>query len=147
MEYLPADADLVRVEAYLKRESENSAVIAAAGVLEFSSGASSTFNCGFLSGAGIQDLRISGEKGVVKLDDFLSQRPPGPVARYELRSGWSDSRTIDVPVGKREAALMFEDFAAMVTDNTSRESSIRASERTQKWLDAVWESAIANEGG
>jgi len=147
VEYLPADVELVRVEAYLRRERGNKAVVAAGGVLEFSNGATSTFNCGFLSGAGIQDLRISGEKGVVKLDDFLSQRPAGPVARYELRSGWADSRTIEVPVSKREAALMFEDFAAMVGNKAWRDASIRASERTQQWLDAVWESAIANEGG
>jgi hypothetical protein len=42
---------------------------------------------------------------------------------------------------------MFEDFAAMVDDPAWREASIRVSERTQGWLDAVWESAIGNERG
>ncbi len=40
---------------------------------------------------------------------------------------------------------MFEDFAAMVGNHDLLEASIRASERTQEWLDAVWNSAIENE--
>ena len=40
---------------------------------------------------------------------------------------------------------MFEDFAAMVGDPEWIARSMRASERTQDWLDAVWESALENE--
>jgi len=43
------------------------------------------------------------------------------------------------------SALMFEDFAAMAGDQEKVEASMRASERTQEWLDAVWESALGNE--
>jgi hypothetical protein len=41
---------------------------------------------------------------------------------------------------------MFEDFAAMAVDREWFEASVRASERTQELLDAVWNSAIGNEG-
>ncbi len=41
---------------------------------------------------------------------------------------------------------MFEDFAAAVADASLREHWIRATERTQALLDAVWQSALANEG-
>ena len=50
-----------------------------------------------------------------------------------------------MPAAKRGATQMFEDFAAMVGDPEQLEASIRASERTQQWLDAVWESALRNE--
>jgi hypothetical protein len=40
---------------------------------------------------------------------------------------------------------MFEDFAAMAHDRRLRERSIASSERTQQWLDAIWNSALANE--
>jgi hypothetical protein len=43
------------------------------------------------------------------------------------------------------AALMFEDFAALVRDEALRERWIRASERTQRLLDAVWYDALKNE--
>jgi hypothetical protein len=41
---------------------------------------------------------------------------------------------------------MFEDFAAMVADPALKEASMAVSERTQQWLDAFWNSALANEG-
>jgi hypothetical protein len=90
-------------------------------------------------------LRISGARGVIKLDDFLTQRPTDRPADYEYRQGWNDSRFIEVPFEKPEAVLMFEDFAAMVTDPAWIARSMRASERTQQWLDAIWESALENE--
>jgi hypothetical protein len=40
---------------------------------------------------------------------------------------------------------MFEDFAAMVGNPEWFEASVRASERTQLLLDAVWNSALQNE--
>jgi hypothetical protein len=33
----------------------------------------------------------------------------------------------------------------MVGDPDWQEASIRASERTQEWLDAIWNNALANE--
>ena len=42
---------------------------------------------------------------------------------------------------------MFEDFSAMVGNPAMLEASIRASEQTQKWLDAIWNSALKIEAG
>jgi hypothetical protein len=42
---------------------------------------------------------------------------------------------------------MFEDFAGMVGDADLIEASVRASERTQAWLDASWRDAVARERG
>ncbi len=42
---------------------------------------------------------------------------------------------------------MFENFARMTRDPALFEASVRASERTQFLLDAVWERALEHERG
>ena len=93
------------------------------------------------------DLRISGANGVIKLDDFLSNRPSDQPADFEYRQGWGDTQFIEVAADKPEAALMFEDYAAMIGNTDLLAASIHASERTQQWLDAIWNSALSNEAG
>lgn len=119
----------------------------ALGVIVFDDDSTTTWNCGFESGAGIMDLRISGATGVIKLDDFLSNRPSDQPADFEYRQGWGDTKLVEVAADKPEAALMFEDFAAMIGNPELLAASSQASERTQKWLDAIWKSAISNEVG
>jgi predicted dehydrogenase len=129
----------------MRRGGPHQAAVSGSGIIALDDGSTTTWNCGFESGAGMMDLRISGARGVIKLDDFLTQRPTDRPADYEYRQGWNDSRFIEVPFEKPETALMFEDFAAMVTDPAWIARSMRASERTQQWLDAIWESALENE--
>jgi predicted dehydrogenase len=145
VEYLPETVELDSVYACLRRSGPHRAAVSGSGVIVLSDGSTTTWNCGFESGAGIMDLRISGAKGVIKLDDFLTQRPTDQPADYEYRQNWNETRSIQVPFDKPEATLMFEDFAAMVGDSDWIARSMRASERTQQWLDAVWESALENE--
>ena len=147
VEYSTPGIEIRTVDAYLRRDSETNAVVSASGIIVFDDGSTTTWNCGFESGAGIMDLRISGAKGVIKLDDFLSNRPSDQLADFEYRQGWSDSKFIEVAADKHEAALMFEDFAAMIGNPESLAASRHASEQTQKWLDAIWNSAIRNESG
>jgi predicted dehydrogenase len=145
VEYTAAGIGIASVDAYLRRHSETGAVVSCSGVIVFDDGSTTTWNCGFESGAGIMDLRISGATGVIKLDDFLSQRSGDNTGVYQYLQGWRNSEQIEVPADKPGAALMFEDFAAMAGSRQLLEASIRASERTQEWLDAVWNSAIENE--
>jgi len=145
VEYLPEDVEIASVYAVLRRGGPHNAAVSGSGSILLDDGSTTTWNCGFESGAGIMDLRISGAKGVIKLDDFLTRRPADRPADYEYRQNWNDSRFIEVPFDKPEAALMFEDFAAMVADEAWIARSMRSSERTQQWLDAVWESALENE--
>jgi len=147
VEYSAPGVEIKTVEAFLRRDSETNAVVSASGIIVFDDGSTTTWNCGFESGAGIMDLRISGAKGVIKLDDFLSNRPSDQLADFEYRQGWSDTRFIEVAADKHEAALMYEDFSAMVGNPAMLEASATASERTQKWLDAIWNSALKNEAG
>jgi predicted dehydrogenase len=147
VEYTAADVEIASVDAYLRRHSETGAVVSCSGVIVFSDGSTTTWNCGFESGAGIQDLRISGATGVVKLDDFLSQRRGDNFGVYEYRTGWGDKELVEIPSAKPGSTLMFEDFATMAGNQELIEASMHASERTQQWLDAVWNRALATEGG
>jgi predicted dehydrogenase len=145
VEYLPDDLEPVSVETFMRRNRDNGAAISGSGVIVFDNGATTTWNCGFDSGAGIMDLRISGPAGVIKLDDFLSQRPSDQTGVFDHLTGWGNSEPVEVPSEKPGSALMFEDFAAMVGNPTLFEASVRASERTQALLDAAWNSGLQNE--
>ena len=141
VEFLPDDIELVASEAFLQREPVNNAVVSGSGVMRFSDGSSSTWNCAFISGSGVQDLRVTGREGVLWIDDFVGARGN---EKWRWRQGKS-SREIDVPFSKHQATSMFEDFTKMVGDPALFEASVRASERTQALLDAAWASAVANE--
>ena len=142
VEYLAPDAGLVGAETRARRGGRNDAVVAAGGILSFDDGSTSTWDCGFESGAVIMDLRISGASGVLKLDDFVLNFTDPAV--YEQVAGWGrDGITRhEVAAGTPAAARMFEDFAAMAGRQDLVEASIRASERTQELLDAAWKSAV-----
>ena len=141
VEFLPDDVELVGVDAWMQRGEANGACVSGSGVLRFSDGSTSTWNCGFISGAGVQDLRITGREGVLWIDDFVGARDEG----FVLRQG-RKTETYEVELKKHAATSMFEDFTRMVGDPAMFEASVRASERTQAWLDAAWASAVANEG-
>jgi predicted dehydrogenase len=149
VEFLAPDVELAAVSAYMRRHEKTHAAISGCGVITFSDGSSTTWNCGFESGALLQDVRIAGAGGAIKFDDFVHSRPDKP-AHYDYlvgAFGGGKSEGFDVPADKPAAALMFEDFAAMAGDKTRFEASVHASERTQTLLDACWESAVANEAG
>ena len=145
VEYMPADLEIASVETFLRRGKETGAAVSGSGVIVFNDGSTTTWNCGFESGAGIMDLRISGAIGVIKLDDFLSQRSSDQAGVYQYLKGWGNSEMVEIPSEKSGSTLMFEDFAAMVGDPKRFEASVRASERTQLLLDAIWTSALENE--
>ena len=140
VEYLPPDVVLDTVSAHLRRDSETGAVISGTGVLDFTDGSTSTWNCGFDSGAVVMDLRITGTKGVINIDDFLSQNRDGSADYLYRKGGWGSgtSEEINIPSTKPGAALMFEDMAAAAADPLLREQWMTATERTQALLDAAW---------
>jgi predicted dehydrogenase len=149
VEFLPSDVVLAEARAFLRRDRQTGAAIGGSGVLQFTNGAASTWNCGFDSGAVVMDLRITGPDGVINIDDFLSQNRDHSADYLLRRGGWSngESGDIKVPSEKPGAALMFEDFAAAVANPALREPWMSASERTQALLDAAWQSALASEQG
>lgn len=147
VEYLAPGVELDTADAHLRRDADTGAAVSGSGVLRFTDGSTSTWNCGFDSGAVVTDLRIAGTKGVINIDDFLSQSPDGSADYLHRAGGWGNaaSKTITVESALPGAALMFEDFAKMVRDPALRDQWSRASLRTQAWLDAAWRSALDNE--
>lgn len=149
-EYLAPDAELVTVSAFLRRDRQTGAAIGGSGVLVFDNGATSTFNCGFDSGAVVMDLRLSGAVGTINIDDFLGQDPDGSAQYLYRAGGWEPDaveESIRIPSPLSGAALMFEDFAAAVRDPSLREHWMNATLRTQALLDAAWQSALQSEPG
>lgn len=147
VEYLPPDVVLDTVGAHLRRDSETGAAISGSGVLDFSDGSTSTWNCGFDSGAVVMDLRITGTGGVINIDDFLSQNRDGSADFLYRKGGWGRgvSEEINISSAKPGAALMFEDMAAAAADSSLRDQWMTATERTQALLDAVWVAALQSE--
>ena len=96
----------------------------------------------------IMDLRISGAKGSISVDNFLSQDQGGSASYLHRRGGWGPNAVaepVEIASSLPGAALMFEDFAALVHNDSLRERSMCVSERTQRLLDAVWNDALKNE--
>ena len=148
VEYLPNNVSLDSVSAHLRRDKQTGAAISGTGVLNFDDGSTSTWNCGFDSGAVVMDLRITGTKGVIGIDDFLSQNRDGSADFLYRKGGWgnSESQNMNIPSSKPGAALMFEDMAAAASDPTLRAQWMTGTERTQVLLDAIWEAALKSEG-
>jgi len=146
VEYLSPDVEIATVDGYLRRHAETGAAVSGSGVMTFSDQSTTTWNCGFDSGGAVMDLRITGKNGVIKLDDFLSQRRSDNAGVYQYKRGWDNKEPVEVPSTKPGSALMFEDFAAMAGNPELFEASVRASERTQQFLDAIWLNAVENEG-
>jgi len=148
VEYASPGVELIGADAFARRDQTNGAVVSAGGVLGFSDGSTSTWNCGFDAGAVNMDLQISAAKGQISLNDFVSVQGGEP-ANYELRTGGigNDAKTHRIEAGAQSSAaiLMFEDFSAMVGNQARIADSIAASEKTQAWLDAAWEAALGNE--
>lgn len=148
VEYLSPGVGLRSANAFLRRDEQTGAAISGSGVMSFDDGSTSTWNCGFDSGGVNMDLRISGANGVIKLDDFLTSDPDGSASYTLHRGGFGPGATVDTITSEATLpgpALMFQNYAAMVSDSDRIEQSIRASERTQRLLDAVWTSALENE--
>jgi predicted dehydrogenase len=149
VEYLSPDADLRTASAFLRRDEETGAVTGGGGILAFADGSASTWSCGFDFGAVVMDLRISGTDGSINIDNFLGQDPDNSAQYLYRKGGWGHDairETVRIESPLSGAALMFEDFAAAVANKALREQWSRATERTQALLDAVWQSALTNEG-
>ena len=149
VEYLPPGVELDTVSAHLRRDPETGAAISGTGVLDFTDGSTSTWNCGFDSGAVVMDLRITGTGGVINIDDFLSQNRDGSADFLYRKGGWGGgtSEEINIASAKPGAALMFEDMAAAAADPSLREQWMGATEKTQALLDAAWMAALQTEKG
>ena len=143
VEYLAPGVELEYSQANARMDTQSDAVISGSGLMRFDDGSTSTWNCGFDSGAVVMDLRITGETGVIDISDFLSQNPDGSADFVHRKGGWGrgTSDTINVASPKPGSVLMFEDFAAAVANPSLRDHWMQATEATQALLDAAWNAS------
>ena len=146
-EYLSPDLQVDGLSTFLRRDEETGAVIGGSGVIRMSNGSTSTWNCGFDSQAVLTLLRLTGRGGALTMDDFAANNADGS-ADYDVWQGdWgttaAETRHVASDWASRD--LMFSDFAVMVDDAELRERSVSDTLRTQRLLDAIWQSGIDNE--
>lgn len=147
VEYMPPDLGIRALTTYLRRAPIHDAVIRGSGVIHFENGATCTWNCGYDAGAAFTDLRLTGQDGVITVDDFPRNDADGSAVYRIHRGGFEDTvvESVRVPSPHTSRAWMFEDFAAMTTNAALSERSIDDSLRTQRLLDAVWQNGLENE--
>ena len=147
VEFLAPDVELVSATTVIRRDPETGAVISGSGVLQFDDGSTSTWNCGFDSGAVVMDLRVTGQEACINIDDFLGHKPDFTADYLFRKGGGPDSinevRSVDAPTAA--ATQMFDDFTSLIGDADGVAASIRASERTQALLDAAWAAGLEAE--
>ncbi|HEX5788473.1 MAG TPA: Gfo/Idh/MocA family oxidoreductase [Woeseiaceae bacterium] len=145
VEYLDPDVALTATTCFARRDPETGAVVSASGVLAFADGATSTFDCGFDSGALVMDLRVTGANGVLWMDDYVIAKSADEAAYAWGSGGPNDLSRVTIAATLPAAAQMFEDFAVAAADAPSRDQWMQASERTQALLDGVWNAAIRHD--
>jgi predicted dehydrogenase len=144
LEYLPKDAVPDSVDAFLRRDKKTGAAISGSGVIQFTDGSTTTWTCGFDSGALVMDLCITGLDGVINIDNFLGQDEDGSASYLYKQGSWGpdvirEVRRVESLLSG--AALMFEKFAVIAANAELREDFALATLRTQTLLDACWEAA------
>ena len=70
-EFTAPGIKIMGLDAYVRRDKRTNAVVTGSGVIAFSDGSTTTWNCGFDAGALNMDLRLSGAGGQFSLDDFV----------------------------------------------------------------------------
>jgi predicted dehydrogenase len=146
-EYLSPDLEIDGLATYLRRDEETGAAITGSGVIQFSDGTTSTWNCSYDTQAVFTTLRLTGRQGVITMDDFAANNSDGSADYLVWQGDWGTTRAERVRVASEWTSreLMFEDFAAMIGDESLRERSISDTLRTQRLVDQIWQSGIDNE--
>ncbi len=156
VEFLDPETEILNVKASREVDNETGAIVRAGGIITYKDGKTSTFDFGFDLGVCLMDLDIIGDRGLIRLDDFVLDWKSGlgfdnkeHVLGYSLRQGMEEPKDwtyMPVQSEKPQAVIMIENFAKMATDPSGNEAiaSINASLKTQKILDAVFEACDEN---
>ena len=143
LEYLSPTAELRSVSTRLRHDEQTGTIIAGDGSLSFEDGTVSTWRCSFDADAAVIELRLSGPLGQIAMENFVGDEPDRSASYRHSRAATAAAAATRVRVESRfsSPALMFQDFAAAVSDTALRGRWIRVSEQTQALLDAVLEAA------
>ncbi|MFU8820935.1 MAG: Gfo/Idh/MocA family protein [Gammaproteobacteria bacterium] len=140
VEYLSPERGLRSVHARLRRDPQTGAIIAGEGSLTFEDDTVCSWRCGFDADTVAIELRLSGRRGEIQMDNFIGEDQDGSATYRDSRTGEA-AALVRVASPFSAPSLMFQDFAASAGDASLRERWILASERTQSLLDAVREAA------
>jgi predicted dehydrogenase len=151
IEFASAGASFVSGSGFVQTDDETGACIRSAGVLLLSDGCTSTWDAGYNIGTCVMDLNISGQQGMISLDDFVLDWANGlaidvpeyPVS-FTQRSGIinpTEFKKIATPSHQPQVVCMIQNFITLTTDPDGQavRDSMRISEQTQGLLDAVWD--------
>ena len=152
VEYLQPAGKPAKTSVVAERDPGTGAVIRATGVMGFDSGEQASFEVGFTANTGVMDLRLTGSRGVIFLDDFpldwtnsIAWHNADIEAGYFHRCGRAtrkDVNFVKTPSAIPADVLMIDDFADLVrsSDIARRKECAAAMFRTQDYLDAAWRS-------
>ncbi|MHC2354556.1 hypothetical protein [Sinorhizobium meliloti] len=150
VEYLAPDA-LEDIKVFAEWDPHSGAAIRATGVLQFNAGKTATFDVGYTAGAAVMELTVAGTSGILTQDDFVLDWQSGFVfdnpdiqTGFIHRSGLAtrnDFAFIETPSERSQHALMIDNFADLIRngDAAEREIWLSATEKTQVFLDAIWQ--------
>jgi predicted dehydrogenase len=144
VEYLRPEATARSVNAVVRRDGTSGAIVAGAGVIQFDDGSTTTWNCGFDTGASVMTLRVTGPDGVISLDNFLHEDADHSASYHYRKEGSEPDAGQElrrIESHQSSVAAMFETFAAIAADASLRNDYATATLRTQTLLDACWESS------
>lgn len=143
LEYLLPTGGLRSASTHLRHDGHTGAIIAGDGSLAFQDGTVSAWRCGFDAEAPLIQLRVSGPRGAITMDNFVGEEPDGSASYRHIEAASPDTAGTLVRVDSRSSgpSLMFQNFAAAVGDTTFRDRWMEVSERTQALLDAVLAAA------
>ena len=147
VEYMRPDSPVTSVSGALRRDSQSGAIVGGAGLVEFASGQTSSFDFGYDAGVCQMDLDILGENGLIQLDDYVLDwkdgfafSNPAHAASFNLRQGMAspaEFKRIQTVTEQPQAVHMIQNFASQVLQNDSERNDevARRAIQTQELLD------------
>jgi predicted dehydrogenase len=156
VEYLRPNSEVFNIAAVVRRDQDTGAYVGGAGLIEFASGQTSSFDFGYDAGVCQMDLDILGEAGLIQIDDYVLDwkdgfafNNPKHTNRFTLRQGMAtpgEFTHVLVPTEQPQAVHLVENFCAMAHEphGSASQSAAQRAIDTQTLLDSYCQAAIFN---
>lgn len=156
VEFIGAKTDIAKISAFSEKDKETDVIIRASGAMIFEDGKMSSFDFGFNAGVLTMDLDLLGDKGLIRMDDFVLDWQRGfdfPEDQYGLEymvrkdlDGPDHWTKISIETDKSQKILMIENFVALTQNPRGKAAaaSIEKSLKTQKLVDALFHACKEN---
>ncbi|MCO1335884.1 Gfo/Idh/MocA family oxidoreductase [Microbulbifer sp. OS29] len=141
IEFMRPTGEVKTIAGAIKRDTQTGTIVSGAGLIEFTSGQTSTFGFGYDAGVWQTDLDIHGERGLIQFDDFVldwrnditfsnpEYTPEFIIGHEQALPG--EFKHQQVPIRKSQEVQMIENFCRLTRPNADIERS-QSIERTQK---------------